>query len=119
MRSDTGDVAFAALGHQVFVDVRPGAGSNIGAELGAKAPADGYTLTQLMQSHTVNASLYRTLTYDVLRDFAPVTRMTLSPLIVVGSHGGPVGDVLRATSTAGRLPVNPPVSAGLAPLHGV
>ncbi len=81
------------LGHQVFVDVRPGAGSNIGAELGAKAPADGYTLAQLMQSHTVNASLYRTLSYDVLRDFAPVTRMTLSPLIVVVHPSLPVKSI--------------------------
>ena len=81
------------LGHQVFVDVRPGAGSNIGAELGAKAPADGYTLVQLMQSHTVNASLYRTLSYDVLRDFAPVTRMTLSPLIVVVHPSLPVKSI--------------------------
>ena len=78
------------LGQQFFVDVRPGAGSNLGAELGAKAPADGYTLTQLMQSHTANVSLYRTLGYDVLRDFAPVTRMTSSPLIVVVHPSLPV-----------------------------
>jgi len=72
-----------ALGQQVFVDVRAGASGNIGAELAAKAPADGYTLVQLTQSHTVNVSLYRSLAYDVVRDFAPVTRIDLSPSIVV------------------------------------
>ncbi len=86
------------LGQQFFVDVRPGAGSNLGAELGAKAPADGYTLTQLMQSHTANVSLYRALGYDVLRDFTPITRMTSSPLIVVVHPSLPVktiGDLVK------------------------
>jgi tripartite-type tricarboxylate transporter receptor subunit TctC len=86
------------LGQQFFVDVRPGAGSNLGAELGAKAPPDGYTLTQLMQSHSANVSLYRSLGYDVLRDFAPVTRMTSSPLIVVVHPSLPVktiGELVR------------------------
>ena len=86
------------LGQQVFVDVRPGAGGNLGAELGAKAPPDGYTLTQLMQSHTANVSLYRTLGYDVLRDFAPIARMTSSPLIVVVHPSLPVktiGDLVK------------------------
>lgn len=71
------------LGQQVYVDVRSGAGGNIGAELAAKAPADGYTLLQIAQAHTVNVSLYRGLAYDVMRDFAPVTRTNSSPLIVV------------------------------------
>ena len=72
-----------ALGQQVFVDVRAGASGNIGAEIAAKASADGYTVLQLTQSHTVNVSLYRSLAYDVVRDFAPVTRLDLSPSIVV------------------------------------
>jgi tripartite-type tricarboxylate transporter receptor subunit TctC len=63
--------------------VRAGASGNIGAELAAKSLADGYTLLQLTQSHTVNISLYRNLAYDVVRDFTPVTRIDLSPSIVV------------------------------------
>src|SRR5262245_66539477 len=82
-----------ALGHQVFVDVRAGASGNIGAEIAAKAPADGYTVLQLTQSHTVNVSLYRSLAYDVVRDFAPVTKLDLSPLMVVVHPSLPVRSI--------------------------
>ncbi len=87
-----------ALGQQVFVDVRAGAGGNIGAELAAKAPADGYTVLQITQSHTVNVSLYRSLAYDVARDFAPVTKTNVSPLMVVVHPSLPaksVADLVR------------------------
>jgi len=87
-----------ALGQQVFVDVRAGAGGNIGAEIAARAPADGYTLLQITQSHTVNVSLYRSLAYDIVRDFAPVTKIDLSPSIVVVHPSVPaksIGDLVR------------------------
>lgn len=87
-----------ALGQQVFVDVRAGAGGNIGAEIAARAPGDGYTLLQITQSHTVNVSLYRSLAYDVVRDFAPVTKIDLSPSIVVVHPSVPaksIGDLVR------------------------
>lgn len=82
-----------ALGQQVFVDVRAGAGGNIGAEIAAKAPPDGYTLLQVTQSHTVNVSLYRNLGYDLVRDFAPVTKADLSPLMVVVHPSFPVKSI--------------------------
>lgn len=71
------------LGQQFFVEVKAGAGGNIGADAAAHAPADGYTLFLATQPHTVNASLYKSLTYDVINDFAPVSRLTASPLVVV------------------------------------
>ena len=71
------------LGQQVIVDNRTGAAGNIGAELAAKAPPDGYTLFQASTTLTANVSLYRNLRYDLLRDFAPVTLLVLSPSGVV------------------------------------
>ena len=87
-----------ALGQQVFVDVRTGAGGNIGAEIAAKAPADGYTVLQIAQAHTVNVSLFRNLSYDLVRDFAAVTRTDLSPMIVVVHPSFPaksIGDLVK------------------------
>ena len=86
------------LGQQVLVDVRAGAGGNLGAEIAAKAPADGYTLLQITQSHAVNVSLFKSLAYDVVRDFMPVTKLDLSPLVVVVHPSLPVqtmGELVR------------------------
>jgi len=60
------------FGQQVVVENRPGGGTNIGSELVAKAPADGYTLLMGGASNAINMSFYPKLPYDTLRDFAPV-----------------------------------------------
>ena len=86
------------LGQQVFIDVRSGAGGNLGAEIAAKAPADGYTILQITQAHTVNVSLYKNLAYDTVRDFAPITKFDLSPVIVVVHPSLPaktIGDLVK------------------------
>ena len=72
-----------ALGQQVVVDNRPGAGSTIGAEQVAKAPPEGYTLLTMSNTHFVSAALYKKLAYDSLADYAPVTQVTSAPNIVV------------------------------------
>lgn len=74
-----------ALGQAVVVDNRPGAGGIVGTELAARAPADGYTLIAgSVATHAINMSLYQRLPYDVLRDFAPVTKLVdASNLLVV------------------------------------
>ena len=69
------------LKQQVIVDNRAGAGGNIGAELAARAPADGYTFFVAHTNHTINATLYRNLSYDLLKDFAPVTLLALAPYV--------------------------------------
>jgi tripartite-type tricarboxylate transporter receptor subunit TctC len=64
------------------VDNRPGAGGNIGAEIVAKAPPDGYTLMMSTASIAVNVSLYPKLGYDLRRDFIPVSQMASSPIVL-------------------------------------
>jgi tripartite-type tricarboxylate transporter receptor subunit TctC len=61
------------FGQQVIVDNRPGGATNIGSELAAKSPPDGYTLFMGGASNAINMSLYAKPPYDTLRDFAPIT----------------------------------------------
>ena len=72
-----------AFAQPFVVDNRPGGNANIGAEIAAKAPADGYTLLLLTSTHATNVSLYRGLRYDVLKDFVPVARLATFPLVLV------------------------------------
>jgi tripartite-type tricarboxylate transporter receptor subunit TctC len=60
------------LGQQFIVENRAGASGNIGTEAVARAPADGYTLLQVVTPHAINAALYSNLNFDFLRDIAPV-----------------------------------------------
>ena len=64
-----------AFKQQFIIDNRPGANSNIGSELAARAPADGYTLLVCSASFSTNVSLYPKMGYHPLRDFAPITRI--------------------------------------------
>jgi tripartite-type tricarboxylate transporter receptor subunit TctC len=66
------------LGHQVVVDNRPGAAGNIGLELAAKSPPDGYTIVLVSASNTVNPALIK-VPFDLVRDFAPVSQLTAQP----------------------------------------
>jgi tripartite-type tricarboxylate transporter receptor subunit TctC len=96
-----------ALGQQVIVDNRTGAAGNIGAELVAKAPPDGYTVFQGSMTHSANVSLYTNLTYDLVRDFAAVTLLATSPSALVVHPSLPVktvADLVRlAKSRPGQL----------------
>ena len=74
-----GAVAGESLGQQIVVDNRTGAGGNIAAEAAAKAAPDGYTLLQSNISHTISASLYKKLEYDIERDFVHVTLLASIP----------------------------------------
>jgi tripartite-type tricarboxylate transporter receptor subunit TctC len=71
------------IGQQVVVENRPGAGSNIATELVVRASPDGYMLLLLTSTNAVNASLYVNLTFNVIRDLAPVARIGATPFVLV------------------------------------
>jgi tripartite-type tricarboxylate transporter receptor subunit TctC len=86
------------LGQQVVVENRTGAAGNIAAEMAAKSPPDGYLVFQGSLTHAVNATLYRKLPYDILRDFAPVTQLASSPNVVAVHPSLPaksIGDLVE------------------------
>jgi tripartite-type tricarboxylate transporter receptor subunit TctC len=70
------------LGHQVIVDNRPGAATNIGMELAARAAPDGYTLLMASIGLAANPSLYPKMGFDPLRDLAPVTLVAMAPTVL-------------------------------------
>lgn len=70
-------------GQPVIVDNRPGGGQVIGADIVAKAPSDGHTLFMGTNTFAVNPSLFKSLPFDSLRDFAPVTLVAEIPLVLV------------------------------------
>ena len=71
------------LGHSFFVENRPGGGNNIGTEMAAHAPADGYTLFMANTVNTINNSLYQNLNYNFVADFAPIANIMGTPLLVL------------------------------------
>ena len=71
------------LGQQFLVENRPGAASNIGAEVVVRAPADGYTLLLVGASNAINTTLYDKLSFDFLRDIAPVAGIIREVVVMV------------------------------------
>jgi tripartite-type tricarboxylate transporter receptor subunit TctC len=81
------------LGQSVIVDNRSGANSNVGAEIVARSPADGYTLYVYTIANTINASLYDKLSYDPLKDFEPIGLIAKVPNILVVNEKSPIKSV--------------------------
>jgi tripartite-type tricarboxylate transporter receptor subunit TctC len=88
----------------VLVDNRPGAGGNIAAEVVAKAPADGYTLLITTQGFAISPGLYKKLPFDATRDFAPVTQLTSSFLVLVCSPQLPAQSIRELIALAKSRP---------------
>jgi tripartite-type tricarboxylate transporter receptor subunit TctC len=95
---------FETWGQQVVVDNRPGAGGNIGANIVAKAPADGYTLFMVGLSHAANLSLYRKLDYHPLRDFTPITQVVSIDTFLAVHPSLPVKSVKELLALARAKP---------------
>jgi tripartite-type tricarboxylate transporter receptor subunit TctC len=78
----------------VIVDNKPGAGGNIGADAVAKAPPDGYTILMgAVATHAINPTLYASIPYDPIRDFAPVTQVASTPNVLVVHPSIPASSV--------------------------
>jgi tripartite-type tricarboxylate transporter receptor subunit TctC len=92
------------LGQQVVMDNRPGAGANLGAEIAAKSPPDGYTIFMGNVAHTINASLYSKLNYDLVKDFATVTMLASTPNILVVHPSLPAKTVKELVALAKARP---------------
>ena len=92
------------FGQQVILENRAGAAGNIGAEVAARAPADGYTLFMVNMAHAVNVTMYRKLAYDPIRDFAPVSMLATGPAILVTHPSLPVKSVRELVALAKARP---------------
>jgi tripartite-type tricarboxylate transporter receptor subunit TctC len=94
-----------ALGQPVVIENKPGAGGNIGAAEAARAQPDGYTLFMATTgTHASNTSLYDKLPYDPVKDFAPLTLVTIYPQVVVPGlkmKDAPFKDVVAQLKAAG------------------
>jgi tripartite-type tricarboxylate transporter receptor subunit TctC len=92
------------LGQSVIVDNRSGANSNVGAEIVARSPSDGYTLFVYTIANTINASLYDKLSYDPLKDFEPIGLIAKVPNILVVNEKLPIKNVADYVQFAKESP---------------
>lgn len=94
-------------GQPVVVENRAGAGGNVGMEVVANAPADGYTLLMsYLGTHAINGSLYRKLPFDPEKDFAPVATLATLPFVAVSRADAPFRTVADLVSAARAKPLN-------------
>jgi tripartite-type tricarboxylate transporter receptor subunit TctC len=83
----------AAMGQQVLVENRPSAGGIVASEAVAKAEPDGYTLLFLTNGNAVSVSLFKSLPYDTVRDFAPVSTVGFFDLVLIVDAASKIGSV--------------------------
>lgn len=91
-------------GQALVVDHRPGAGSNIGSDMVAKAPPDGYTLLLGTSSLAINASLYRSLPFDPIKDLTPIIGLISAPNVLAVSASLPINSVKELIEYARARP---------------
>src|SRR5271170_2425740 len=95
------------LGQPFVIDNRPGAGTNLATELVVRAPPDGYTLLIVVPTAAINAALYQNLSFNFLRDIAPVASIVRQPLVMEVNPSVPaktVSDfIVYAKANPGKL----------------
>ena len=104
MARAVGEPLGRALGQPVTFEYKPGANSILGADMVAKAPADGYTLATVIAAHSGNATLYPKLPFDVIKDFTPVSLTSVSPVILVANNNFPARTVAEFIAYAKANP---------------
>jgi tripartite-type tricarboxylate transporter receptor subunit TctC len=92
------------LGQPIIIDNRGGAAGNLGTDIVAKSPADGYTILFTLSSHTINPKLYEKLPFDVERDFVPVSLVAMVPQILVVNPSVPITSVKELIAYAKANP---------------
>ena len=93
-----------SLQRPVLIENRAGAGGNIAATFVAKAPPDGSTLLMSFTGHTINATLYKNLGFDPIKDFTPITMVARVPSVLVARKGVPFDDIAGLVSYAKKNP---------------
>ncbi len=93
-----------SLGQQFVVDNRPGAGQMIGIELAAKSAPDGYTLVMAASTLAINSIMFKKVSYDPVRDFAPITQAASLPNVLVVHPSLPVRTVRELIALARQRP---------------
>ncbi len=94
-------------GQPVVVDNRAGAGGNIGMDLVAKAPGDGYTLLMsYVGSHAINVSIYKKLPFDPEADFTPVATLANVPFVAAVTGSLPVNNIRELAAYAAKNPIS-------------
>ena len=88
----------------IVVDNRGGAGGSVGAAVAAQAPPDGYTLLMVLDSHAINPLVYKNLTYDNEKDFAPVSLIARAAMVAVANEKLPVNSLSELVTHAKRQP---------------
>jgi tripartite-type tricarboxylate transporter receptor subunit TctC len=91
-------------GQTVVVENRAGAGGNVGADVVAKAPADGYTLLMASGSITINPHLYKNMPFDTKKDLVPISNVANGPMLVVVPDGSPVKNLKDLIAAAKAKP---------------
>jgi len=94
----------AALGQQVVIDNRAGAAGNLGAEVAARSPADGYTVMMGNIAHSISMTLYSRLGYDLVKDFAPVTLLASGSFTLATHPSLPAKSAKELIALAKRRP---------------
>jgi tripartite-type tricarboxylate transporter receptor subunit TctC len=100
------------LGQPFVIENRPGGGTNIGVEAVVRAPPDGYTLLLVPGSVTANATLYQHLSFDFIRDIAPIAMISTLPLVMIVNTANPAKTVPELIAWAKANPGKVSMASG-------